>query len=113
MRANNNLSNEIISNLLSGKLAVNNAINANNSMNASDAEKVDGFEPGEISSLAMANSTTIFNEDGSISETIENGTKTTIFNEDGSITETVVINGITTTKTTVFNEDGSIVATVV
>lgn len=52
--------------------------------------------------------TTVFNEDGSITET--NGkdeTLTTVFNTDGSITETFV-GKKTIVKTTTFNVDGSI-----
>ena len=52
--------------------------------------------------------TTVFNPDGSITETNEKGeTLTTIFNGDGSITETFV-GEKTITKTTIFNTDGSI-----
>ena len=51
---------------------------------------------------------TVFNEDGSITETNSEGhTKTTVFNEDGSITETFT-GEKTITKTTTFNEDGNI-----
>lgn len=51
---------------------------------------------------------TVFNADGSITETNGKGeTLTTIFNEDSSITETFV-GEKTITKTTIFNEDGSI-----
>lgn len=51
---------------------------------------------------------TVFNEDGSITETNSEGhTKTTVFYEDGSITETFT-GKKTITKTTTFNEDGSI-----
>ena len=51
---------------------------------------------------------TVFNDDGSITETNGAGqTKTTTFNEDGSITE-VFVGEKTITKTTIFNEDGSI-----
>ena len=51
---------------------------------------------------------TIFNDDGSITETNQDGhTKTTMFNADGSITETFV-GEKTITKTTTFNADGSI-----
>ena len=51
---------------------------------------------------------TMFNSDGSIVETNENGeTLTTTFNEDGTITETFV-GEKTITKTTIFNEDGTI-----
>ena len=51
---------------------------------------------------------TVFNVDGSITETNSNGeVLTTVFNDDGSITETFV-GEKTITKTTRFNEDGSI-----
>lgn len=51
---------------------------------------------------------TVFNVDGSITETNSKGeTLTTVFNDDGSITETFV-GEKTITKTTTFNEDGSI-----
>lgn len=51
---------------------------------------------------------TIFNADGSITETNSNGeTLTTVFNNDGSIRETFV-GEKTITKTTTFNADGSI-----
>ena len=51
---------------------------------------------------------TVFNADGSITET--NGKDeilTTVFNDDGSITETFT-GEKTITKTTTFNDDGSI-----
>lgn len=52
--------------------------------------------------------TLVFNADGSITETNEDGhTKTTTFNNDGSITE-VFRGEKTITKTTTFNADGSI-----
>ncbi len=52
--------------------------------------------------------TTVFNSDGSITETNELGqTKKTTFNADGSITETFT-GEKTITKTTTFNKDGSI-----
>ena len=52
--------------------------------------------------------TTVFNADGSITETNSKGeTLTTTFNADGSITETFV-GTKTIVKTTVFNDDGSI-----
>lgn len=52
--------------------------------------------------------TTVFNNDGSITETNEDGhTLTTVFNSDNSITETFV-GEKTITKTTTFNSDGSI-----
>ena len=51
---------------------------------------------------------TVFNSDGSITETNEKGeTLTTTFNDDGTITETFV-GEKTITKTTTFNADGSI-----
>lgn len=51
---------------------------------------------------------TVFNADGSITETNGKGeTLTTVFNADGSITETFV-GEKTITKTTTFNVDGSI-----
>jgi hypothetical protein len=49
-----------------------------------------------------------FNNDGTITETNEDGgVLTTVFNDDGSITETFV-GKKTITKTTTFNVDGSI-----
>lgn len=52
--------------------------------------------------------TTVFNADGSITETNSNNeTLTTVFNADGSITETFR-GSYTITKTTTFNSDGSI-----
>lgn len=52
--------------------------------------------------------TTVFNSDGSITETNGSGeTLTTTFNADGSITEKFV-GTKTITKTTKFNADGSI-----
>jgi len=59
------------------------------------------------------NSTIAFNDDGTITETMDIGTKTTAFESDGSITETITDkenNKIT--KETAFNEDGSITVTV-
>lgn len=51
---------------------------------------------------------TVFNADGSITETNSNGeTLTTTFNDDGSITE-MFVGEKTITKTTTFNTDGSI-----
>ena len=61
----------------------------------------------------LADVTTVFNQDGSITETDPNSgvTMTTVFNQDGSITETMS-NGVQTrSKTTVFNQDGSITET--
>lgn len=52
--------------------------------------------------------TTIFNDDGSITQTNgANQTLTTIFNDDGSVTE-IFMGDKTITKTTTFNDDGSI-----
>lgn len=51
---------------------------------------------------------TVFNADGSITETNAAGqTKTTVFNADGSITETFV-GEKTITKTTTFDENGNV-----
>lgn len=56
--------------------------------------------------------TTVFNANGSITETNGNGeTLTTTFNADGSITETFV-GSKTITTTTTFNDDGSIINTI-
>lgn len=54
-----------------------------------------------------------FNPDGSISETLDIGTKETVFNPDGSITETLTDHyGNKIIKNTKFNEDGSITSIV-
>lgn len=69
---------------------------------------------GLMAIQGMENSSTVFNADGSITESFNNGTvKTTTFNADGSITETVVFTetGQTYSQTTVFNSDGSITVT--
>jgi hypothetical protein len=51
---------------------------------------------------------TVFNDDGSITETNNNGeVLTTIFNEDDTITE-IFVGEKTITKTTIFNSDNSI-----
>lgn len=56
---------------------------------------------------------TVFNSDGSISETYQDGsTRKTVFNSDGSITETYKIGTKTKTKKTVFNANGSITETI-
>lgn len=61
-------------------------------------------------------STTVFNNDGSITETfLDNSYKTTIFLPNGNITETYY-NGSGTAqnvKETVFNNDGSITVTII
>ena len=53
-------------------------------------------------------STTIFGEDGSITETSPNGhTLVTQFNDDGTVTETFTGEKVII-KTTYFNDDGSV-----
>ena len=69
--------------------------------------------PTEMWALTNANfkaQRTVFNADGSITETALNGnaTRTTVFNDDGSIVETLSVDGKTFTKTTTFPEDGSV-----
>ena len=57
----------------------------------------------------FGNNETVFNADGSITETSIGGITKTIFNADGSIAETFTgTDGKTVTKTTIFNADGSI-----
>lgn len=52
---------------------------------------------------------TVFNPDGSITETGSTGTQVTVFNANGSITQTFTnLDGVSIQKTTVFNSDGSI-----
>lgn len=66
-------------------------------------------------SNATQSKTTVFSEDGSITETLADGRyKTTVFNEDGSITESYKAADGTASgsRTTVFNEDGSITESV-
>lgn len=53
--------------------------------------------------------TTIFEDDGSITETNSKGeVMKTIFNSDGSIIERFISNGRTIAKTTYFDKDGTI-----
>ena len=53
--------------------------------------------------------TTVFNNDGSITETNQDGdTLVTTFNSNGSITETFTSGTQVITKTTTFNSDGTI-----
>ena len=53
--------------------------------------------------------TTVFNPDGSITETNGDGdTMVAVFNEDGTITETFTSGAVSISKTTTFNPDGSI-----
>lgn len=58
--------------------------------------------------VGLSNKTTVFNADGSITETTPDEVKTFIFNSDGSITETTVKGEITVVKTTYFDADGTI-----
>lgn len=78
--------------------------------NAEDAT-VEGTPINRENLMAMQgfiSNNTVFNADGSITETNSKGEKlTTVFNADGSITETFV-GEKTTTKTTIFNADKSI-----
>lgn len=54
-------------------------------------------------------SNTVFNADGSITETGATGTKVTTFDSNGNVTETFTgTSGIVIVKTTTFNSDGSI-----
>lgn len=80
--------------------------------------KVNGVTAGAVSlGMGMYACTTVFNEDGSITETGDGWEKQTVFNADGSITESYTSeeNGETKTitKLTTFNADGSITATLV
>lgn len=74
-------------------------------------EEQDGTEINREALMALQGfiaMNTVFNDDGSITETNGLGqTKTTKFNDDGSITETFV-GEKTISKTTKFNDDGSI-----
>lgn len=77
-----------------------------------DKSEVENGTPiNRVNLMAMQgfeNSSTVFNADGSITQTNSAGhTLTTMFNDDGSITETFV-GEKTITKTTKFNDDGSI-----
>lgn len=78
------------------------------------ADMVGTYSAGEIDSLlqGFVAKETVFNADGSITETGADGsTKVTIFG-DGVITETYTAGGVTATKTTTFNADGSITESV-
>ena len=80
-------------------------------MAAEDKEKLDNIdtEQDEVSSC-----NTVFNNDGSITETLGNGkVKQTTFNADGSITQKITnAAGTVLTLKTTFNDDGSITRTV-
>lgn len=86
--------------MLDGKHATDFALAAN----SASFDNVEGFYPKR----------TVFNSDGSITETLSSlgATKRTVFNSNGSITETWTDSGKTLTKQTVFNSDGSIVSTI-
>lgn len=80
--------------------------------------KVNSATAGAVSlSMGMYACTTVFNDDGSITETGDGWSRHSVFNEDGSITETYTTeeNGEikTITKLTTFNADGSITASLV
>jgi diaminopimelate epimerase len=69
--------------------------------------------PRHLLTEDTVSTTTTFNTDGSISETMASGmTRTTVFNADGTITETW---GAPYAKvvTTTFNTDGSITQSIV
>lgn len=52
----------------------------------------------------LTGKTTVFNADGSITETLAGGsTLVTVFNGDGSITETLTVGGVSTVRTTTFS----------
>lgn len=52
----------------------------------------------------LTGKTTVFNADGSITETRDDGsTLVTVFNGDGSITETLTVGGVPTVRTTTFS----------
>ena len=71
---------------------------------------------GSTKSDAIAAVDTVFNDDGSITETYENGkVVTTTFTGDNEITETLVNGGVTSTRVTTLseNEEGNIIETIV
>ena len=80
-------------------------------MSATDKKKLDNIDTSQDDVSA---SNTVFNDDGSITETLGNGkVKQTTFNNDGSITQKITnAAGTTLTLNTTFNEDGSITRTV-
>ena len=78
--------------------SADNAITTGTPINRTSLMAVQGF----------IGKTTVFNDDGSITEINDKDeTLTTTFNDDGSITETFV-GEKTITKTTLFNNDGTI-----
>ena len=56
----------------------------------------------------MRNKTTVFNADGSITETTVDDVTTTVFHSDGHITETIVKGNTTVVRNTYFDADGTI-----
>ena len=79
-----------------------------NSLNPTDVANIKA-------NTGLVDSDTVFNSDGSITQTFDNSTKNTTFNSDGSITETVrnsTTSEIIYSKTTMFNADGSISETI-
>ena len=81
-----------------------------------DNPSVEGTPINRALLMAMQGFTatrTVFNSNGSVTETGDTGTKVTVFNSDGSIVETFTAsNGNVIKKTTKFNSDGSIVETI-
>lgn len=78
-----------------------------------NADTLDGFHAKDFE-IASKPGKTVFNSDGSITTTYNDGSReTTVFNEDGSITTTSNTLGLgVKTETTRFNADGSITVTV-
>ena len=76
-----------------------NPTNTGTAINRDLFMQMQGFVAGE----------TVFNADGSITETGATGTKVTTFGSDGNVIETFTgISGMVIVKTTTFNADGSI-----
>ena len=55
--------------------------------------------------VGMQDKTTVFNADGSITETTSDSTSVTVFHADGHITETIVKQGVTVVRNTYFEGD--------
>jgi|GEM_PF-3004907 len=69
--------------------------------------------PGLDYEIGYIGKTTVFNADGTITETFANGlVKLTTFVSDSVITEQYTFEGVSRTKTTTFNADGSITETI-
>jgi len=79
-------------------------------MSAEDKDKLDNIDTAQDDVVSC---NTVFNEDGSITETLGNGkVKQTTFGNDGSITQKITnAAGTVITLKTVFNDDGSITRT--